>query len=123
MRHFQRKRKLRTFLETWPVLILLLALVVFFAFGILNFVGKMGETAKSKKIAEDAFIELEERKAGLEEDIETLETPLGKERVFREDFGLAKEGEGVIVVIDEIKEEVEEEEKKGFWRFFQNIFK
>jgi len=119
----EKKSMWRAILETWPVLLLLLGLVFFFAFGIADFWSKLKDTKENKVTAETELAELKDRKGKLEADIELMATPEGKERIFREDFGLAKEGEGVIVVLDEENEEGSEQEKNGFFGFFKGIFR
>lgn len=83
----------------------------------------MNDTIKNKKIAEDKVYELEQRKEKLLSDIENLNTDKGKEKVFRENFGLGKEGEGMIVVVeDKSSPPVQrDEEKKGILDFFNNL--
>ena len=96
MRNFQSKKSWRNIIESKPVLILLGILVLFFAWNILGFWNKMQETEKNKKISEDKIISLQQQKDQLSSKINSLNTEAGKEEFFRENFGLAKEGEGEI---------------------------
>ncbi|OGI63675.1 hypothetical protein A2914_03005 [Candidatus Nomurabacteria bacterium RIFCSPLOWO2_01_FULL_41_21] len=124
MRNFQQKDRFWRILESWPILIILSVLVFLFAFGIINFLGKMRETAHNKRVVEAEVLELETRKEKLQNDIENLRTDEGKEKIFREDYGLAKEGEGVIVVVEEEGGKDESQNnKKGFWVFLKNLFR
>lgn len=85
----------------------------------------MRETGRNKEAILEEVLALREQKDKLQNDIENLETTEGKERFFRENFGLAKEGEGVIVVVEE--EEPLEEKKtsyySSFFLFLKNLFK
>jgi len=84
----------------------------------------MQETGKNKKIAEDKVAQLEEQKEKLTSDTNSLQTDEGKEKFFRENLGLAKEGEDLIVVVeDKNKEAPESTDSGGFWGFFKNWFK
>ncbi|MBI5139518.1 septum formation initiator family protein [Candidatus Nomurabacteria bacterium] len=87
--------------------------------------GKMLETSKNKKIAEAKIAELKENKFKLDRDIDKLNTNQGLEENIREKFGLVKEGENMIVIVDE-KKEVSvplEANSGGFFSFFLNLFK
>lgn len=123
MKNFQRKdkKKFMKLLETWPFLILLSVVLVFFAINIFHMSQKMLTTVKNKKNAELKYLELKESRERLEKDIERLNTEKGVEERIREEFGLAKEGEGLIVVVeDDTAVDTENLEKEGF---FKSIFK
>ena len=62
---------------------------------------KLGETSKNRQISEMKVVELKEFKEKLSYDIEKLKTDEGLEESIREKFGLIKEGEGLIVVVDD----------------------
>lgn len=124
MRSFQQKRRWRHIFESWPVLIFLGVVLLFFAWSVFGFFGKMQATLENRKIAENKLAELEKQKEKLSSDIDNLKTEEGKERIFRENFGLAKEGEGLIVVIDDKNAlKAEAVSSGGFFSFFRNLFK
>jgi len=125
MRNFQRRRKVINLLRSVPVLAFLFILILFFSYNMLDLVGKMRETAKNKKIVEDKIAELEASKVKLDLDIGKLNSDQGLEESIREKFGLVKEGEKMIVIVDE-KKEIEipmEANTGGFFSFFRNLFK
>ena len=66
-------------MQSKPVLALLVALTLFFAWSVFNLWAKMSETAKSRTIAEEQVRELEEQRARLGADIEKLGTAAGIE--------------------------------------------
>lgn len=125
MKNFQEKKSFWHVLASWPFLFILFLLLLTFSWNIFGFVNKMTDTSKNKKIAENKVEELKQNKNSLEQDIAQIETDRGIEEKIREDFGLAKEGEGMIVIVDEQKKENEETEetKKGFFSFIKNWFK
>ena len=124
MRSFGNKNKWRYVLYSKPVLILLLIVLVIFAWSVFGFWGKARETAKNKEIAQKKVEDLEEKKAKLSLDLTRFKTEAGVEDSIRDKFGLAKEGEGLIVIVDDKnKGDVEPEEKGGFWSFFTRWFK
>lgn len=111
-------------MQSWPVLAFLSISVLIFAWSVINFMGKMQVTKESKKIAENKVAELEKGKEKLSSDIDKLKTDSGIEENIREKFGLAKEGEGLIVVVeDKNKMEEENEESGWFFSFLKNLFK
>lgn len=124
MRNFQQKRGWKNIIESKPVLILFGILILFFAWNVFGFWSKMKETEKNKKIVEDKVTELTQQKDKFLSDINSLNTDQGKEKLFRENFGLAKEGEGVIVVVeDKNLPLVVKPDSSGFWGFIKNLFK
>jgi cell division protein FtsB len=124
MKSFQQKRGWRNILHSRPVLAILGILVLVFAYGVIGFMGKMSDTKENRKIAENKVVELEKQKEKLSSDIAKLKTGEGVEESIREKFGLAREGEGVIVIVeDKNAVEPKKENKGGFWSFFTNWFK
>lgn len=123
MRNFKEKRRFRSILNSKIVLIFLSALVLFFAWGVIGFMVKMETVRENRKIAENKFIELQKQKEHFSREIAKLNTEEGKEDNIREKFGLAKEGEGLIVIVEDknLKEE-EKEDSGGFWGFIKNLF-
>ncbi len=116
MRSFQKKRKWRNVLHSRPVLFFLIILLLFFAWGVFRFTGKMQETSRNKKIAENKINELQQVKEKLSSDIAKLKTDQGIEESIRQKFGLAKEGEEMIVVVeDKNAPAVQPTPPPGFW--------
>ena len=110
-------------MQSRPVLVLLGAIILIFAWSVLGFWNKMEETGKNKQAVENKVAELKEQKEKLLADINSLQTEEGKEKFFRENYGLAKEGENVIIVVEDKnlpKESVED--SSGFWSFLKNLF-
>ena len=62
--------------------------------------GKYKETKENRDIVSRDLAELKERGEKIQEDITRLETARGIEEEIREQFGLVKEHEGVIVVVE-----------------------
>ena len=124
MKNFQRKMGLREIMQSKPVLILLGVVILVFAWSVLNFWNKMQETSKNKKIIEDKVALLKQQKEKLTADINSLNTEEGKEKIFRENFGLVKEGEGMIVVVDDKNSPLPiPPAPTGLSGFLKNLFK
>ncbi|KKU50468.1 MAG: hypothetical protein UX71_C0001G0123 [Parcubacteria group bacterium GW2011_GWA1_47_10] len=125
MRNFERNRGKKSIMESPPALIVLGIIILIFSWSVIRFWGKMAETRKNKEIAEAKTETLREQKGALRADIEKLETDRGKEEFFRENYGLAKEGEEVIIIVDKAPtaEEPERGRISSFLSFFVNLFK
>jgi cell division protein FtsB len=124
MRNFQQKRN-KQFWQSWPILIILIILVLIFAWNVFAFWQKMQNTSKNRKIAEEKISQLEQQKERLSNDIAKLNTEKGVEEAIRDKFGLVKEGEGMIVIVEDQNKEVPPIPSKfsRFMSFLGNLFK
>ena len=124
MSNFQDKKSRKKFFQSKPVLVVLSLLLILFLFDVVKLASKASETKKNKEIAQAKITELQEQKVKLEADIQKLNTEKGIEENIREKFGLAKEGEGMIVIVDDESKSTEEnlEKKSGFLEFFKKMF-
>ena len=84
----------------------------------------MQDTSKNRKIAEDRLLQLQTQKDKLTADISKLNTTDGVEEVIRDKFGLVKEGEGMIVIVEDQNKEVAPAPSRfsRFMSFFANLF-
>ncbi len=126
MATFQEKRKIRNFFESVPFLAVLAVLTILLGWSVIGFVSKAEETAEKREIAEKKVEELREYEKKLSFDTEKLDTAEGKEAAIRDKFGLAKEGEGIIIVVeDKNKPNTEDtsQNSSGMLNFFKNIFR
>lgn len=112
-------------MQSKPVLILLALVVVLFVWKVIGLSGKLEETYKDKKIEEQKISDLENQETKLTNNINKLSTDEGKEEVIRNNYGLVKSGENVIVIVDD-KNQVAtppQPESNGFFSWFKNLFK
>jgi len=67
---------------------------------------------------------LRNQEINLTTSLNDMNTSFGVEKSLREKFGIIKEGEVAVIVIEEEEEPEEsvEGENKGFWGFLRNIF-
>jgi len=112
-------------MRTKPALVFLAIVVVVFAWSAIGLVEKAMETAKNKNIAANKVADLQQQKEKLASDIGKLNTDRGIEESIREKFGWAKEGEKMIMVMDDKNPPAIDENagKKDFFSFFKNLFK
>lgn len=123
MRSFKRNRQWNV-LESKPVLVFLGIVVLVFGWNVLRFYYKSAETARNKEAVEEEVAALREQKDNLLSDTAKLETDRGKEEFFRENFGLAKDGEEVVVIVeDKSPSPARQSSFSGFLSFFKNLFK
>lgn len=66
---------------------------------------KSREAVRNKKAAEAELQELKDKEARLTKEIETLKTPEGAEAMLRSKYPVVKEGEGVVVIVDDSKQD------------------
>lgn len=123
MRNFQEKKSFRRFLESKWVLIVLFILLLLFLWNILNFLNKRDETEKNLNIVKNKILELEASKDSLRAEIDNLSTEKGVEASIREKYGLVKEGEQVIVVVDDKNALPTVEENNSVFTKIKNWFK
>lgn len=122
MQKIQSKRKSKNFTRNPIVLIIFFTFLVFFGVGIVNLLGKLKDTNKNKEIALNKLNNLEERRKQLLIDIENLNSEKGKEKVFRENYGYGKEGEGVISIVQDKENDTNEDKKPSFWAKIRSFF-
>ena len=97
---FYEKRKIKQLLYSWPVLFLLAVLFILLLNGVWGVYEQEKETRINKNQRLLYLEELKERKNVLQEEIDRLKTPRGMEEEIRQKFEVAREGEGVIVIVD-----------------------
>jgi|GEM_PF-1920648 len=117
MRNFEQKKLWRSVLESKPALAILAIILVIFGWNVLRLWGQLNETNRNKELAEEKVTALKVQKEKLLADINELNSTEGKERVFRENYGLGKVGEKVIVVVEDKDLEAENKGKSSsFWQ-------
>lgn len=99
--------------------------LLLFLFNIIKFTIKNFETRKNRQVAKEQLDNLQREKQLLQNDIEKLKTEDGVEESIRDKFGLAKDGEGLVVIVDEENKKTEEKQKKlaNFWDKFKEWFR
>ncbi len=125
MRNFQKKGKWSQIIQSKFFLIFLGMIIFIFIFSMFSLVSKMEETIQNKKIIANKIKELEKTRKNLNSEIDKLKTSEGVEESIREKFGLAKNGENMIMVVDDKNKTKSEENttSNGFFSFLKNWFK
>ena len=115
---FHEKRKLKQILYSRLAVALLTVVVIFLGAQVWDVFQKERSTAAKKEQQRRELSELEERERLLQEEIERLETRSGLESEIRGKFEVGREGEGLIVVVDPLEEEIVSNDfkKRSLWQ-------
>ena len=125
MRSFQKHGKLQYLMQTKTFLVFFGLVILFFIYSMFGFLGKMQETKRNRQNIEDKIVELEKSKQKFNADISNLKTDKGIEENIRDKFGLVKEGENMILIIED-KNKIEPEKtanSQGLFSFITDLFK
>ena len=119
MADYQVTQKKHKWFHSPIVLFIMIGVCVFFASNMVTLIRKNNYTKLLKEQSSRELQELQTRQQRLESDIASLKSERGQEEIIRENFQVTKEGEGVVVIIDDTQkpEELEKKEKS----FFQKI--
>jgi len=118
MADFNRKNTYN-FWHSPLVLSVLFCILVFFAYNMVGLIEKERETAKKKELKLVEIESLRAREESINKDIEKLKTEDGVEETIREKYQVVKEGEKMVVIVDQDKKEINQEtevlNKHSFW--------
>jgi len=128
MLNFKEKRTVKRFLYSKITIVLLAIILVFLlnsAFGVYK---KAKFAYENKERVSGNLTELQERETALLINIEKLKTNRGIESEIREKFGVVKNGEEVVVIVDSKTEKEEDSGQstmnpRGLWQRFIGFFK
>jgi len=124
MAEFKKKDKY-SFWYSPLVLIILLGLLFFLIYRVIDLIKKEKETAEKKELVLDRIDELKERERILNEDIAKMKTEEGIEDVIRAKYKVVKEGEKMVTIIDEeqLSLEKNDEVDHSFIGWLKGIFR
>ncbi len=108
------------------VLLLLFLFLSFFIYSVINLIDREIDTSKKKEAILEEIEELKQKEQILNSNILKLKTEEGVEEIIREKYQVAKEGEKVIIIVDndrDVNKKYQEETRHSFWRWFCDIFK
>lgn len=108
MRELEQRRHPIHILSLRLLTVVLLLIAFVLVRGVWGMYQKERETYTGRAQAEQELQDMQEREANLQAEIVRLRSPAGIEASLRSQFDMAKEGEGVIVIMDNNKEPAEE---------------
>lgn len=103
MLQFYQKRSLRGWLHSTPSLILLGLIILFMISVVYQRYTIASEMAVRQSEVEEQLQDLEARRAELETKVEYLSNERGIEAEMRRNFDVARPGEQVVIILDEVE--------------------
>ncbi len=129
MRKFERKQKntkIKDLIFSVPFIVILGVVCALSINATWDVYKKVRDTGKNVAAVAETYNELKKRELELTAKIGSLETPLGVETEIRDKFGLVKDGEEMIVIVDPPKEEKENDpestDDKTLWEKIKGWF-
>ncbi len=101
MNIFDNKRRFRKVAYSKIVSVCLIVVCAMLVNGLFNIYGKARESLDRKNFSAQSLLKLHNREEKLRREIERLDTRVGLEEELRSRYSFSKEGERVIVIIDE----------------------
>lgn len=108
MLDFKRKRQVRGFIFSYFTIAILAVLLFLMAMSVFERFTVEREMASRREEAEMELQALRQRAAALEAQVEYLEDERGMEAEIRDRFDVAKEGEQVVIILEDAGTETEE---------------
>jgi cell division protein FtsB len=127
MQDFQRKKKIRKFIYSRNVVIVLAVVAILLLKGAVGVVSKMRLSESNLATLNAQLAEAQTRNQELNNQTASLSTTAGVEREIRQKFSVTKPGEEVAIVVDPtVPKPVATSTQAGFWgsiaNWFGNIF-
>ena len=119
----QKKRHKRA-LYSRPTILLLIILSIFLGKAVLNIYEKARSTRENLDLAQEELDSLKNRGELLDDKINSLVTPKGVEAEIRDKFNVVKEGENVVIIVNEPlnSEGTEGERDNSIWKRIWGFF-
>lgn len=113
------------FLKTKIGLAISFLISIFLLLGLFGFLQKLNVSNKNKKQEQSKLDFYQSERQKIEGRLVEIDSEEGKDRNVRENYNLAKDGEGLVVIVEEQDESTESSDtkKKSFFEFFRKIFK
>ncbi len=127
MLEFQEKKRLKNILYSRVTLIAVFIVLIFIARATINVYYKQKESGENLAKVKEEVTGLEKRQNTLTSEINRLNTGKGTEEEIRKKFMVGKEGEQVIVIVDDNKSNktgtVGNNEQNSIWSKFMDFFR
>ena len=123
--NYRKKQKLSKVIYSRPFLLVFLLITIFFVYNLFTIAPKVAETSNNKNLVKAQLADLLNQQETLKVDTDRMKSDAGIEANLREKFRVAKEGEGLIVIVDKKDSDADKEAQKkkgGFFSFLKRIF-
>lgn len=123
MFEFEKKRRVRRIIYSKFSIFILFLILIFLLQGVWGLYQKVEETNQKKEMVSNKIAGLEEREDYLNSEIDYLNSGVGLEEEIRNRYSVSKEGEEVIVIIEEdpIEEPVQEKEPSFLGNIWNSV--
>lgn len=101
MREFEERRKTRKLLHSRYAIAALFVIVVLVSRGVWSAYDKYRKSSEVAERMRTELSSLKQKESTLSASLSELDTPEGKEREVRDRFGAVKEGERLIILLDD----------------------
>ncbi|MDQ5971838.1 MAG: hypothetical protein QG566_784 [Patescibacteria group bacterium] len=127
MAEFQTKQHSKKMWHSPLSLFVLLVVLLVFMYNMVGLVEIKNETTKKNQIALNEMESVLSREIAIKSTINKLSTDLGKEETLRDKYHLVKEGEKMVVIVNQEASALnvvdESKDDNGFIKFFKNLFR
>ena len=124
MKEFHERRRIRAFFHSRYAILALIVVALIITRGVWGVYGKYELSRSLAEKAQADYDGLKAREESLNRMNASLMTEAGKERELRDRFGMVREGEELIVLVEESRRAPVPvpEQKKSFWQRFFGFF-
>ncbi|HVT75273.1 MAG TPA: septum formation initiator family protein [Candidatus Paceibacterota bacterium] len=125
MREFQERRRIKKLLHSRYAIAGLAIICLFLCRGVWNVYAKYEKSRDISVRMDSELASLQAREDSLKGQIDSLDTPEGREREIRDRFGVVKEGEKVVVLVNQASdtEQAAAVAQTGFWSWLTSLFR
>lgn len=121
-KNFNKKIALKKRIFSLPVLLVLLVVLIIIFCSVFGLIKSNNKTRENRDLAFNQLASLQKREQELKSGIEKLKTEDGMEENIRDKFRATKEGEELIVIVEDKKEQPAVAERGGFLGFLKRVF-
>jgi len=124
MSEFKKKKKY-DFWHSPLALGILFCLLVIFTYNMIGLIGKEMDSSKKKSLILDQINTLKDRESSLLSNINKLKTDKGIEEVIRDKYQVVKQGEKLVVIVDDnnkVLTSTDATTYHSFWGFIKKMF-
>ncbi|MDQ5953015.1 MAG: hypothetical protein QG551_243 [Patescibacteria group bacterium] len=123
-RHIRKERFISRLIRSPFSYVVLIVFILIFSISAVGTYKKSRIAKQKTKQVEAQFQSLVEQEAHLKSSLEDMNTEYGMEKALREKFGIVKEGEVSVIIVDPKEEEKvdDKKEKGGLFNFIKRIF-
>lgn len=127
MAEFQTKKDSKRIWHSPLMLFVLLFILLLFMYNMIGLLEKARDTSQKREMVLSQMNSITERQQIEEKNIAKLQTDSGIEETLRDKYHLVKEGEQMVVIVDQDVDKLNKKEEKssklGIVQFFKNLFK